>query len=130
MGFSKYSSPVNEVEAEQVEEPRNIITPNGPLYAAEGDWEVRHADGNIEKLSAEEFAEQYQGGSAEPSTVSAQQNESLTGEDSEQETRVTPEKVSARDSSEEEDRSDESDTSVESGKTEEKDKTEDKDSPL
>jgi hypothetical protein len=135
MGFSEYQSSADTtVQAEEVEESRSIITPTGPITAEPGEWEVRHPDGNVEKMSADDFAEQYQGGSAEPSTVSAS-SEDTTGDSSAQDSSETPERDSVQDSGVSESES-VHDTSADSGKTEEKEETTSKtsttkkDSPL
>jgi hypothetical protein len=59
VGFSEFSKPPLTVQAEQVEEQRSVITPNGSTTAEPGDWEVRFPDGNVRAMSDEEFQEQF-----------------------------------------------------------------------
>jgi hypothetical protein len=60
VAFSEYSKPPIAVQAEQIEdEPRSIITPNGAVTAQPGDWEVRFPDGNVQKMTDEEFQEDF-----------------------------------------------------------------------
>lgn len=54
MGFDKYSS-THTVTAEQITEERSVITPNGPVSAAPGQWEVRHPDGNVQVVDDDQF---------------------------------------------------------------------------
>lgn len=59
MAFTEYSS--NEsVMAEPIgDEPRNVITPNGPVVGQPGQWEVRHSDGNVTVMDDEDFQSQW-----------------------------------------------------------------------
>jgi hypothetical protein len=78
--FSEFSKPTQTVQAEQVEEdaePRAVITPNGAVTAFPGDWEVRYPDGNVRKMTDEEFQSEY--GSDAP--TSADEDEGETGSD-------------------------------------------------
>lgn len=60
MGLTEYSTAAVTVLAEQIEgEPRAIITPNGAVTGAVGDWEVRYPDGNVVALTNEEFQEMF-----------------------------------------------------------------------
>jgi hypothetical protein len=130
VGFTDYNaSEEKKVSAEQVEEPRSIITPTGPLTAQPGDWEVRHEDGNVERLTNEEFEERYQGGggtkvdktsplkdeSSDSSDKESASEDRTTGEKDSAQSTATP-KSDGRNSSEEGDRS-QDDTSAEKGKT-------------
>jgi hypothetical protein len=131
MAFSEFTSNKDmTVQAEQIEEGRNIITTNGPVYAEEGEWEVRSPDGNVQKYSDEAFQKEFMGGGGEEPTAqkslyeddSAESStkesstEDTTGVDSGQDSSDTPTKDSDRDSPKEGDGS-ESDTSAESGTT-------------
>jgi len=138
MAFSEYTSNKDmTVQAEQIEEPRNIITSNGPVYAEEGDWEVRSPDGNVQKFTDEAFQEEYMGGggteptaqktlyeddSAEASTKESG-SEDTTGEDSDRELSETPTTVSDRNPPEGDESK--SDTSAESDKTSKESKSSD-----
>lgn len=44
-----------EVQAEQLTEPRAIITPRGSEQGLEGDWEVTFPDGNVQRFTNEEW---------------------------------------------------------------------------
>lgn len=59
MAYSEFSKPGVKVQAEQVEEQRSVITPNGPITAEAGDWELRYEDGNVRKLTDEEFQDEF-----------------------------------------------------------------------
>jgi hypothetical protein len=122
MAFEPYHSKVNtDVTAEQVTgESRSIITPNGPLTAEVGQWEVRHADGNVERLSDEDFTDQYEVGESPPATQVSATTEDPTGEeDSAPERSATPNETASDPS--EEDEAHPEDTSAESDKASEKD---------
>ena len=64
MGFDKYTSTA-AVKAEQIEEARSVITPNGPLAALPGQWEVRYPDGNVQVVDDEQFTATFEKGAAE-----------------------------------------------------------------
>jgi hypothetical protein len=65
VAFGEYAGQTTQaVVAEQLEEDRSIITPRGIVEGKAGDWEVRHADGNVERMSDEEW--QAMGASAAP----------------------------------------------------------------
>jgi len=126
MAFSEFTSNKDmTVQAEQIEEPRNIITTNGPVYAGEGEWEVRSPDGNVQKYSDEAFQEEFMGGAGEQTTLyegdssesstKESGSEDTTGDDSGQDSSDTPTKDSDRDSPEGD--GSETDTSAESGTT-------------
>lgn len=66
MGFSEYSSS-QKVNAEQVEESRSVITPQGPITAYPGQWEVRYPDGNVRILDDDAFQQEWGEGDADPS---------------------------------------------------------------
>lgn len=56
MAFGEYAGqPTKAVVAEQLEEDRSIITPRGVVEGHKGDWEVRHADGNVSRMTDEEW---------------------------------------------------------------------------
>lgn len=56
MAFGEYAGqPTEAVTAEQLEEDRSIITPRGVVEGHKGDWEVRSADGNVQKMTDEEW---------------------------------------------------------------------------
>lgn len=59
MAYSEYTRPGLKVQAEQVEEQRSVITPNGGVTAEPGDWELRYEDGNVRKMTDEEFQEEF-----------------------------------------------------------------------
>jgi hypothetical protein len=60
MTFTEYSKPPTAVLAEQIEdEPRSVITPNGPVTAQPGEWEVRYKDGNVRRMTDEDFQEEF-----------------------------------------------------------------------
>lgn len=63
MGFDEYTSTAT-VKAEQVTEQRSVITPNGPLAAQPGQWEVRYPDGNVQVVDDEQFAATFEQGAA------------------------------------------------------------------
>lgn len=67
MTFTEYSKEAVTALAEQVEgdEPRSVITPNGPVTAQPGEWEVRYKDGNVRAMTDEEFQDEFGGGSSE-----------------------------------------------------------------
>lgn len=67
MAFSEYTGIAQTVQAEQIDEPRAVITPNGPVTGNEGDWEVRAEDGNVFTLSDDEFQAMF--GSEKDKTV-------------------------------------------------------------
>lgn len=64
MSFDKYTSTAS-VKAEQIEEARSVITPNGPLAAQVGQWEVRYPDGNVQVVDDEQFTATFERGGAE-----------------------------------------------------------------
>ena len=64
MGFDKYTSTAS-VRAEQIMEHRSVITPNGPLAAQPGQWEVRYPDGNVQVVDDEQFSATFEKGGAE-----------------------------------------------------------------
>lgn len=67
MAFGEYAGqPTEGVVAEQLEEDRSIITPRGVVEGKAGDWEVRYADGNVKKMTDEEW--QSGAGKAGPDT--------------------------------------------------------------
>ena len=134
MAFEEYTSNKDmTVQAEQIEEPRNIITTNGPVYAEEGAWEVRSPDGNVQRYSDEEFQQEFMGGAGGQATLYGDDSpesstkesgsEDTIGEDSGQESSETPTNVSDRNPPEGDES--ESDTSAESGKTTEEKKSTD-----
>jgi len=74
MGFNQYSLKTDvEVRAEQLTEARAIITPRGSEQGQEGDWEVTFPDGNVQRMTDEEW-QKAQGKSDEEkvSTVSGE----------------------------------------------------------
>ena len=59
MAFGEYAGqPTEAVVAEQLEEDRSIITPRGVVEGHAGDWEVRYADGNVAKMTDDEWQAQ------------------------------------------------------------------------
>jgi len=91
MAFSERSKPGISVQAEQVEgdEPRSVITPNGAITAYPGDWEVRYDDGNVKKMTDEEFQKEFgaggtSGDSAADDTVSDDGETDTNGESDEE----------------------------------------------
>lgn len=62
MGFSDFTASAEEITAEQLEEDRAVITPNGPRYGKAGGWEVRSKDGNVQYLDDEDFQSRYGSG--------------------------------------------------------------------
>lgn len=86
MGFSDFTAAAEEISAEQLTEDRAIITPNGPLYGREGDWEVRSKDGNVRHFTDEEFQDKYGSGStpdesSETLKETTQETQDATGGD-------------------------------------------------
>lgn len=80
MAFTEYNKPTVSALAEQVEdEPRSVITPNGPVTAQPGDWEVRYKDGNVRALTDEEFQEEF--GESSESDENEEETESHAGLD-------------------------------------------------
>ena len=56
MAFSSFNIRTDvEVMAEQLTEPRAIITPRGSEQGMEGDWEVTFPDGNVQRMTNEEW---------------------------------------------------------------------------
>lgn len=56
MAFSSFNIRSDvEVSAEQLTEPRAIITPRGSEQGQEGDWEVTFPDGNVQRMTNEEW---------------------------------------------------------------------------
>lgn len=63
MAWSDHVGNVEQkVTAEQLEETRAIITPNGAVNGQPGDWEVRYSDGNVAHLTDEQFQEAFGSG--------------------------------------------------------------------
>jgi hypothetical protein len=85
MTFTEYSKEAVTAMAEQVEgdEARSVITPNGPVAAQPGEWEVRYKDGNVRAMTDEEFQEEFGGASESDKDKDAEDRgpqESLGGE--------------------------------------------------
>jgi len=113
MGFNQYSLKTDvEVQAEQLSEPRSIITPRGSEQGQEGDWEVTFPDGNVQRMTDEEW-QKAQGqsdeekvtqesgkgisspGNVESETEETADEDSTTGDEEDSETDTeTPEKPS------------------------------------
>lgn len=68
MSFDEYSS-TQSVKAEQIEEARSVITPNGPRAATAGQWEVRYPDGNVQVVDDEQFTVAFKGGAGAEQTM-------------------------------------------------------------
>jgi hypothetical protein len=66
VAFDEYTS-TQKVKAEQIEEAKSVITPNGPMAAQAGQWEVRYPDGNVQVVDDEQFQTAF--GSGEKSDV-------------------------------------------------------------
>jgi hypothetical protein len=64
MAFDEYKSQ-GTVNAEQIEESRSVITPQGSVTGYPGQWEVRYPDGNVRVLDDEAFQTEWGGGSGE-----------------------------------------------------------------
>jgi hypothetical protein len=64
MAFEEYKSQ-GTVNAEQLEEARSVITPQGAVTGQAGQWEVRYPDGDVRVLDDEAFQEQWGGESGE-----------------------------------------------------------------
>jgi hypothetical protein len=64
MAFDKYTSTAS-VNAEQITEQKSVITPNGPMAAQPGQWEVRYPDGNVQVVDDEQFTATFEKGEAE-----------------------------------------------------------------
>lgn len=86
MGFDKYSS-THTVTAEQITEERSVITPNGPVSAAPGQWEVRHPDGNVQVVDDDQFNAAFGTGKGEE--VQGEQSEEKAEEKSEEKSEET-----------------------------------------
>ncbi len=73
MGFDDFSAAAENITAEQLEEDRAVITPNGPREGRAGGWEVRSKDGNVQYLDDDEFQSKYGSGESKdaPSLVEA-----------------------------------------------------------
>jgi hypothetical protein len=113
MAFSSFNIRTDiEVQAEQLTEARSIITPRGSEQGQEGDWEVTFPDGNVQRMTNEEW-EKAQGkddtekqtelsgeGISSPGNVegetkeSAEEDSGAIGEKESEETTETPEKSS------------------------------------
>ena len=100
MAFSEVTKPGITAQAEQVEEQRSVITPNGAVTAEPGDWEVRYSDGNVRKFSDDEYREEF--GDSKTATTDDDEREDSEDVESEEEDIVsngTPsDKESAEDS--------------------------------
>lgn len=67
MAFGEYAGqPTEGVVAEQLEEDRSIITPRGVVEGHAGDWEVRHSDGNVSRMTDEEWQAMQKPADKEP----------------------------------------------------------------
>ncbi len=64
MAFEEFTSQ-GKVNAEQIEEARSVITPQGAVTGLPGQWEVRYPDGNVRVLDDDAFQEQWGGKSGE-----------------------------------------------------------------
>lgn len=111
MAMSSFNIRTNvEVHAEQLEEDRAIITPRGSENGQKGDWEVLFPDGNVQRMTDEQWQE-AQGKSDEEkqtevsgegisspgnreseTTESADEDRGIGDEDSEDKLPETPEK--------------------------------------
>ena len=92
MAFDEYKS-THTVNAEQITEERSVITPNGPISAAPGQWEVRFPDGNVQVVDDEQFTAAFKGGAEEETTEPEEkESESATEADpeSDREAEVKP----------------------------------------
>lgn len=78
MAFQAYSSS-HKVQAEQIEESRSVITPQGPITAYPGQWEVRYPDGNVRILDNDAFEEEW-GGEESADPTAGQSQESQIGD--------------------------------------------------
>lgn len=129
VGFSDFTASAEEITAEQLEEDRAVITPNGPRYGKAGGWEVRSKDGNVQYLDDEDFQSRYGSGKSKdapslteednrgPSQMNNLQTSSATGTtDSGSIQNESDEKESAREDSKtrEDGEDDESKTSTKS----------------
>jgi hypothetical protein len=64
MAFEEFTSQ-GKVNAEQIEEARSVITPQGAVTGLPGQWEVRYPDGDVRVLDDDAFQEQWGGKSGE-----------------------------------------------------------------
>ena len=71
MAFEEYKSQ-GTVNAEQVEEMRSVITPQGAVTAQPGQWEVRYPDGDVRVLDDEAFQTEWGSGDAGESDEESQ----------------------------------------------------------
>jgi hypothetical protein len=107
MAFEEYKSQ-STVNAEQVEETRSVITPQGAVTALPGQWEVRYPDGNVRVLDDEEFQGEW--GSGESGETDGEESQpTLLDASAESDTRAdktvsTADADSASDSSPDSDR--------------------------
>ena len=76
MAFEEYTSQ-STVNAEQIEEARSVITPQGAVTAQPGQWEVRYPDGNVRVLDDEAFQGEWGGGSGEEASQQPTAEKSL-----------------------------------------------------
>jgi hypothetical protein len=66
MAFEEFKSK-GAVNAEQIEEARSVITPQGAVTGQPGQWEVRYPDGDVRVLDDEAFQTEWGSGeSGEP----------------------------------------------------------------
>jgi hypothetical protein len=68
VAFDEYSS-TQKVKAEQIEEGRSVITPNGPMAAHPGQWEVRYPDGNVQVVDDDQFQTAFGSGQEKEAEV-------------------------------------------------------------
>jgi hypothetical protein len=60
MAFEEFASR-GKVNAEQIEESRSVITPQGAVTGHPGQWEVRYPDGDVRVLDDEAFQTEWGG---------------------------------------------------------------------
>lgn len=86
MAFGEYAGqPTEAVTAEQLDEDRSIITPRGVVEGHAGDWEVRSPDGNVQKMSDEEWQAAQGNDNGSPSDEESEVKTEDTGEETDSE---------------------------------------------
>lgn len=79
MGFNDFAAAAENITAEQLEEDRAVITPNGPREGKAGGWEVRSKDGNVQYLDDDDFQAKYGSGESKDAPSLDEEDNRKTG---------------------------------------------------